>query len=78
MELWKELLVFGLESGDNEFVDNETIKELVNTTSYKALLSIKEVLDDLKLSDEECFFKIEKIILALEEKGIFTERHDFV
>ena len=77
MELWKELLLYGLQSGEEDFIDNKTIKEIIKDKAYEVLLSIKEVLDNLSLSDEECFCKIEEIMHVLEKRGIFTDRHDF-
>ena len=77
MELWRELLIYGLQSGESEFIDNKTIKEIVKDSAYEVLFAIKEVLDNLLLSDEECFCKIEEIIYALEKRGVFTDRHDF-
>lgn len=54
------------------------INDLIEQECYKALRKIKAVIQDDNLDDPECFMKIEKIILALEEIGSNGgNRHDF-
>lgn len=79
MELWRELLISGLqnESFELNYMTDKKLKEIIENNSYKVLLQIKQVLDDEKLLDEECFIKIEKIICVLEKNDIFCDRHDF-
>ena len=79
MELWKELLISGLQNGYDvlESINDSALKKIIEDKSYKVLLEIKEVLNDSNLTDEDCFYKIEKIICKLEENGVFCERHDF-
>ena len=79
MELWKELLVGGIYNMDSgiDFNGDTTMKEIIESSCYKVLKEIKEIIDDLSLSDEDCFYKIENIILVLEKNKIFCDRHDF-
>ena len=81
MELYKEILAQILRKGEVKisFPDFEgNISEAVESASYKALSEIKEIISDKSLDDKECFWKIEKIVRALEESGISCGgRHDF-
>ena len=58
----------------------ETIRSIARETEKKAievLEEIRRVLDDDSLEDSECFQRIEAILTALENAGIFTSRHDW-
>lgn len=79
MELWKELLISGLqnESFEFDFINDKILTEILESKCYKVLLRIKQVIEDEKLSDEDCFIKIDKIMGALEEDKVFCDRHDF-
>ncbi len=79
MELWRELLISGLqnESYEFEYINDKTIKEIVENTCYKVLLQIKQTIEDESLLDKDCFIKIEEIICTLEKNNIFCDRHDF-
>jgi hypothetical protein len=76
MELLKEIL-------SKEFNEKEVAKllpdltEMLNSKCYLALKEIKEILDDTTLNDEECFYKIEKIVCVFEAIGSNGgSRHD--
>lgn len=79
MELWRELLISGLQNeGEKfEFINDKILKDLLENISYKVLLEIKDTIENLSLSDEECFIKIEKIIAVLEKNNVLCDRHDF-
>lgn len=79
MELWRALLLSGLQNEHYTFesIDDNTIKEIIENKCYKVLCQIKQIIDDEKFSDIDCFSKIEKIIYKLEEHNIFCDRHDF-
>ena len=79
MELWRELLISGLQNDNYEIdrIDEKILRQIVLNKCYKALLQIKQIIENEKLSDEDCFMKIEKIICALEENNILCGRHDF-
>ena len=79
MELWRELLISGLQNENYRLdgIDDKTLKEMVESRSYQVLLQIKQTVEEERLSDRDCFIKIEKIICALEENKIFCDRHDF-
>ena len=60
MELWREILIGGLQDESVDFINDEMIKEILEKRCYKVLLEIKQAIDDEKLSDKDCFNKIEK------------------
>mgnify|MGYP006970850369 CR=1 FL=1 len=79
MELWRELLISGLQN-DNyklESINDKTLNEITESRIYQVLFQIKQIIENEKLSDQDCFTKIEKIICTLEENKIFCDRHDF-
>lgn len=79
MELWRELLISGLQNENNKFnfINDNTLKEILERKCYEVLLQIKQTIENDKLSDEDCFIKIEEIINTLEKNNIFCDRHDF-
>lgn len=81
MELYKNILSKILENEDVQIIfPNLKINptEIINLESYKALNKIKKIIDDETLTDEECFLKIEEIILVFEQwNGLDGYRHDF-
>ena len=79
MELWRELLINGLQNENYkfDFINDNILKEIIKSNSYKTLNKIKKLIDDKRLSDKDCFIKIEEVISNLEEEGIFCDRHDF-
>lgn len=81
MELYKEILIHALAYGDIKitFPGQELdIGQIVEGECYKTLQKIKAIIEDDSLEDDECFMKIEHIILALEEIGSSGGiRHDF-
>ena len=79
MDLWKKILINGLQN-ENDFIDftnDDTLKKVIESESYKILQSIICLINDVNLSDENCFYKIEKILTLLKNNNIFTDRHDF-
>ncbi len=79
MELWRELLISGLQNNSYEFdyINDTTIKEITQNECYKVLLQIKQILDNENLLDKDCYFKIEEIINTLDKNNVFLSRHDF-
>ena len=79
MELWRELLVIGLQSGScfGGSINDDTLIKIIKDTNYKVLLEIKNIIYNEKLSDKDCFMKIERLLYALEKNNIFCDRHDF-
>ncbi len=79
MELWRELLISGLQDENNKFqcVNDNVLKQIIENKCYKVLLQIIKTLDDQRLSDNVCFVKIEEIICKLEENNLHCDRHDF-
>lgn len=58
----------------------ETVKRIAaetNSRAMRALEGIRRILNDDSLEDPECFQRIESILTALEDYGIFTTRHDW-
>ena len=79
MELYQEVLknIFLEQNGDNLCMQS-ILNDLVEMKCYQALKKIKEIIDDDRLDDKECFMKIEEIICVLEELGSGGgTRHDF-
>ena len=60
MELWRELLINGLQNENYkfDFIDDNILKEIIKSNSYKTLNKIKKLIDDKRLSDKDCFIKI--------------------
>ncbi len=79
MELWRELLISGLQNENYklEYISDKIIKDIIEKRSYEVLLQIKQVIDNEKLSDKDCFIKIEEVLCVLEKNNIFCDRHDF-
>ncbi len=81
MELYKEILVKVLkEQIISVTFPNLTIstKEIIELECYKALQTIKTIIQDDSIDDKECFAKIEKIICVFEKVGSDGgNRHDF-
>lgn len=58
----------------------DTIPKVIQETetrAIKALEEIRDVLNDDKYSDRECFYQIDAIISILSSLGIYTHRHDW-
>ncbi len=81
MELWSEILCAILEHQTAEVTfPNLKLnpKEIVEMECYKALKHIKELIEDEKLNDADCFRKIEEVVRLLESMGSDGgSRHDF-
>lgn len=53
-------------------------EEAIRNKSYKALIEIKNIIEDDSLEDDECFMKIEEIVRVFESIGSDGgNRHDF-
>ena len=81
MELWKELLAQAL-SEEEAVITFPQLRldaaAIVEGQCYQALKQIKEILEDTRLEDSDCFLKIESIISTLEILGSDAgSRHDF-
>ena len=79
MELWRELLINGLQNENYKFdkINDKMLKQILENECYKVLLQIKQTIDDTRLLDEDCFARMEEIICVLEKNNIFCDRHDF-
>lgn len=81
MELYKEILAHALTHGQVQVTfsgENADVAEIVEGTCYKALQRIKTIIEDDRLTDKECFMKIEKVVCIFEEIGSNGgNRHDF-
>lgn len=65
MELYQQMLLRGLEQGELEIRLTEDAREWLEGKCYQALKRIREVVADEGLADDECFLRVEQIILAL-------------
>ena len=53
------------------------LEALVQDRCWQALAEIRAVLDDEKLDDPGCFWRIEQIVRICEALGLGSSRHDF-
>ena len=78
MELWRELLINGLQNDDKiNSINDKVLKEILENEIYQVLLKVKKTIDDETLADKDCFDKLEEILNVLEENNISCIRHDF-
>lgn len=79
MELWRELLIGGLQNEGYKYncICDKRLEKIIENQCYKVLLQLKRVIEDKSMLDKDCYIKIEQIICMLEENNIFCDRHDF-
>ena len=79
MELWRELLIGGLqdETCKIDYLNDNFLIEIIQNRCYNVLLELKKTIEDDNLTDKDCFIKIEKILSVLAKNNIFCDRHDF-
>ncbi len=79
MDIWKKLLISGLQNEDISisFNDEKIIKDLILDECYKLLVSIKRIIDNDSFDDKTCFCLIEKTIHEFEKLNIHCYRHDY-
>lgn len=72
MYLYQEVLIKALEKGKItvEFGKDINVREIINIQCYKILDQIREVIKDEKISDKDCFEKIEEIIRIFEKEEL--------
>lgn len=59
-------------------LDGLHVEQMVETTCYRALQKIREMIHNESLTDAECFQQIEAVICVLEDAGSSGGfRHDF-
>lgn len=80
MELWQEILhgILHNELKKSDLSQFFNVGRLLESECYKALVNIKEIIENDDLDDKECFYKIEKIVCLFEKLGSNGgNRHDF-
>lgn len=81
MELYEEIIIHALEKQQISLAALEQtsyMAKIVEGVCYRTLRRIKEIVEDDSLTDEACFWKIEEIVVALEQIGSDGgTRHDF-
>lgn len=81
MSIQEELAVQAIGSESLEYLKQAwTPQRLAQEAEKRAvniLGDILHALNDDTLEDPDCFHRIEVILNALEENGIYTTRHDF-
>lgn len=58
-----------------EHLSPAVVAEQVESNALSLLAEIKSILDDESLTDPECFYKIDEIVMAFYRAGISTDRH---
>lgn len=58
-----------------ETIQPAEVAERVEGDALSLICEIKRILDDESLSDVECFYKIDAIVMAFYRAGFSTERH---
>lgn len=53
------------------------LSPIAESEALKLIAKIKTILDDDDISDAECFRRIDEIVDAFNESGIYTHRHDW-
>ncbi len=81
MELYKEILANILRKEEIQ-ISFPNLKldaaQIIEFECYKALKTIKAIIEDDSLEDKECFMKIEEIVCTFEAIGSDGgSRHDF-
>ena len=81
MELYKEILVNVLQRQQVRVLFPRlkiSAREIVGMDCYKALRKIRAILADDRLTDAECFQKIEEIVQVFDQMHVGCGgRHDF-
>ena len=80
MELWQSILLHILQNSKAEviFPQIHDLATLFESECYQTLLKIKAIIEDETYTDQECFLKIEDIILEFEKYiSLDSNRHDF-
>ena len=73
MELYESILINALEKSARG-----NINDILHDECYIALKKIKAIIEDDSLDDNQCFEKIEQIVLLFEQMGSDGGgRHDF-
>lgn len=57
--------------------DMQVLTQRINGKALELLEKIRDILDDEKLDDPECFERIETMVDAFQEAGISVSRHDW-
>ena len=63
-----------------DYIDNFKPYELspvAESEAVRLIAKIKMILDDDDTSDAECFHRIDEIVDAFDESGVYTHRHDW-
>lgn len=58
-------------------MDRETLAKAVNSPALELLEEIREILNDERLDDPECFHRIDALASAFRRRGVEVSRHDF-
>jgi len=77
MELWQSIIIKTAKKYEVDFMDLK-FEKLFEKECYKLLERIKGILEDDSIEDENCFYRIEKLVCLFEEIGSNCgSRHDF-
>lgn len=57
--------------------DPHGLRSLAESEAVKPIAKIRAVLDDDTKEDPDCFHRIDEIVRAFGESGLYTPRHDW-
>ena len=78
MELYEEIIECSSKKSDEIDTPFEDLNKIIHDECYIALKKIKAIIEDDSLDDNQCFEKIEQIVLLFEQMGSDGGgRHDF-
>lgn len=60
-----------------ECINRKALVEEVNTAALELLEEIQEILNDGRMDDPECFYRIDAIVSAFHRQNVDVSRHDF-
>ena len=64
-----QILTYAKESNQHQ------LARQVECDAIRLLREIQEILNDTTLDDKNCFYRIDAIVCAFQENGLFTNRH---
>ncbi len=78
MEAYEQILVEAFSAALANILSEVQLDRVVELRCYYAIREIQQILSKEEYDDAECFWRIERIVLTLEQIGLSAgSRHDF-